>query len=124
MRRWLARLRHDLVKRALIPARDLRELLDRGERARPADVEALARGLLALVDEEGCPATATALWRSFRADLPEAPRAPLDAFERALRAAEERARALPEALDEALAATLALGPAFEALSNSLDKKDE
>jgi hypothetical protein len=117
--RWLARLRHDLVKRALIPARDLCDLGPAAAPVRPADVEALRRGLLALVDEEGRPATASALWRALRDEAEGAPAAALDDFERAVLAAEAAARALPADLGGAVAAALALAPAFDDLKSAL-----
>ncbi len=50
MHPWLLALRHDLVKRAVWPARDLR---DTGGRDRAA----LRRGLTQLTDAEGAPVT-------------------------------------------------------------------
>jgi hypothetical protein len=117
MRRWLARLRHDLVKRALVPARDLREL---GPGATAADVAALARGLLALVDDEGRPISACALWRALRAEIADAPAGALDDFQRAVDEAEAAARALPAHAGAAVDAALALEPAFERLARALD----
>jgi hypothetical protein len=51
---WLARVNHDLVKRLLWPARDRREL-----GGAPAPGELVVR----LLDEEGAPIDAAALWR-------------------------------------------------------------
>jgi hypothetical protein len=58
---WLARLRHDLVKRLVWPARDRR---DAG--GKPAPGELVPR----LIDEEGHPISADALWADLAADAP------------------------------------------------------
>ena len=108
MHPWLAALRHDLVKRAGWPARDLR---DTGGR----DVAALRRGLLELVDAEGAPTTADALFARMRADSP-CPAAACDAFAAALAAAVS---ALSEPWPRPLQAVLALEDAFAALARSL-----
>ena len=78
---WLARVRHDLVKRLVWPARDRR---DAG--GAPADGELVAK----LIDDEGNPTTAPALWAALKADGPAAPAlAPFEtAFTSALAAAE------------------------------------
>lgn len=75
---WLARLRHDLVKRLLWPARDRRDL---GGAPAPREL------VPSLIDGEGRPIAAVALWKALRADAPPglARAAPaLDAFEAAL----------------------------------------
>jgi hypothetical protein len=75
---WLARLRHDLVKRLLWPARDRRELGGAPEAGE------LVPGL---IDGEGRPVDAEALWAAMRADAPPAIAAEaraLDAFQAAL----------------------------------------
>jgi hypothetical protein len=95
---WLARLRHDLVKRLLWPARDRR---DAG--GMPAPGELVPR----LVDEEGQPIGAEALWSALRADAPAG--LALDAFSHAL----DRALAAASAGD--VARVLSLEAAFEAL---------
>src|SRR4051812_42361035 len=96
---WLARLRHDLVKRVVWPARDRRDL---GGAAAPGELEPR------LVDEEGRPITVGALWAELAADAP----AGLDvaAFERALSVAEAAATA------GQIDGVLALEAAFDALS--------
>jgi hypothetical protein len=71
---WLARVQHDLVKRLLWPARDRREM-----GGAPAPGELLPR----LIDEEGRPTTAAALWAGLR-DEAAAPAEALDAFGAAL----------------------------------------
>jgi hypothetical protein len=58
---WLARLRHDLVKHLLWPARDRAEM-----GGSPAPGELVPR----LIDGEGRPVEATALWAELRAEAP------------------------------------------------------
>ena len=106
-REWLARLRHDLVKRLVWPARDRRDL---GGAPAPGELSA------ALVDEEGRPTTARELWAALAADAPSA----LDtaAFAAALTRALDAARAGD------VAGVLALEAAFDhlaALARSLDE---
>ena len=107
MHPWLAALRHDLVKRALWPARDLRETGGR-------DLSALRRGLFELVDAEGAPVTAVQLFEKMRADAPAG--ADCDAFAAALR---DAVGGLSEPWPRPLQAVLALEEAFEALVRSL-----
>src|SRR5260370_23604805 len=103
----LLAIRHDLVKRAVWPARDLR---DTGGR----DLAALRRGLTQLTDAEGAPVTAEALFARMRADAPA--HAACDAFAEAL----HRAVAAQEAPWPApIEAVLALEDAFDALARSL-----
>ena len=108
MHPWLTALRHDLVKRALWPARDLR---DSGGR----DLAGLRRGLLELVDAEGMPVTAEALFARMRVGSP-CPSAACDAFAAALRAAVE---GLQQPWPRPLQAVLGLEDAFEQLMRSL-----
>ena len=108
MHPWLEALRHDLVKRAVWPARDLR---DAGGR----DLQALRRGLMDLSDAGGAPATAAELFARMRADSP-CPSAACDAFAAALRAAVE---GLQEPWPRPLQAVLALEDAFQQLARSL-----
>ena len=105
MHPWLRDLRHDLVKRAVWPARDLR---DTGGR----DVELLRRGLSELIDGEGARVDALALFRRMRADSPS-PSGALDAFEAALKTAVS---SLDKPWPAPLDAVLALEPAFNALA--------
>jgi len=93
--RWLARVRHDLVKRLVWPARDR---LDVGGSPAPGELRA------ALIDHEGAPTTAAALW------------AALDDFTRAV----EGAVAAADAGD--VAGVMALEPAFDRLARSLEGK--
>jgi len=61
-RHWLARLRHDLVKRLVWPARDRRDAggaPEAGELVAP------------LVDDEGRPISAGALWTALAAEAPQ-----------------------------------------------------
>ncbi len=107
MHPWLRALRHDLVKRAVWPARDLR---DSGER----DVAALRRGLFALTDAEGGPISAPALFERMRRDAP--PGAACDAFAGALQRAVS---SLDSPWPAPLNAVLALEEAFDALARSI-----
>jgi len=112
---WFARVRHDLVKHALWPARDRREA-----GGVPAPGELVPR----LVDGEGRAIDARALWAELRADAPAGlagapgdPSAPIEAFEAAL------ARALAAADAGDVAGVLALEAevaALERLVRSLD----
>jgi hypothetical protein len=105
MNDWLARVQHDLVKRLLWPARDRRDM---GGKAAPGELEPH------LVDDEGRPTTAAALWSALRAEV-TAPAAPLDAFEMALESAVAAARRGD------LDGVLALDGAFRALTSALRK---
>jgi hypothetical protein len=98
-RAWLARVRHDLVKRLVWPARDARDL-----RTSPQPGELV----VALVDDEGRAVTAPALWADLEAQAPSE----LDtgAFAQAV------ARATASALAGDVAGVLALEPAFDALA--------
>jgi|SRR5450432_860127 hypothetical protein len=110
MHPWLATVRHDLLKRAVWPARDLLAL---GQR----DPEALKEGLLQLTDDEGREVTALQLFAQLRLTAPEG--SGLDAFESALRKA---VTALEQPWPAPLHAVLALEPAFEALARSVERK--
>ena len=108
MHPWLAAVRHDLVKRALWPARDQRDL---GAR----DLQALRDGLLRLRDDEGREVTALQLFARLRETAPEG--AASDDFEEALRRA---VAALDEPWPAPLQAILALESAFSGLARSVD----
>src|SRR4051812_36112290 len=110
MHPWLRALQHDLVKRAVWPARDLD---DSGER----DVEALRRGLTQLRDAEGAPITAERLFERMRAEAP-CPAAACDAFAASLQVAVS---SLDSRWPAPLHAVLALEDAFCALVRSLEK---
>jgi hypothetical protein len=99
---WLARLRHDLVKRLVWPARDRR---DAG--GAPAPGELVAR----LIDDEGAPIGAPALWATFKAECPAGPA--VDAFETAVEAA------LAAAAAGDVDGVLALESAFDRLARAL-----
>jgi hypothetical protein len=105
MQDWLARVHHDLVKRLLWPARDRRDM---GGKPAPGELEPR------LVDDEGRPTTAAALWSAFRAEI-SAPAPALEAFEKALDSAVAAAR------QGDLDGVLALDGAFRALTASLRK---
>jgi hypothetical protein len=110
MHPWLAIVRHDLLKRAVWPARDLAALKQR-------DLRALQHGLLKLTDDEGDEITALQLFTRLRETAPAG--AALDGFEQALRGA---VAALEQPWPEPLQAVLALEPAFEALARSVERK--
>jgi hypothetical protein len=101
---WLERLRHDLVKRLLWPARDRRDM---GGAPAPGEL------VPALVDDEGRPIAARALWAALAAEAPAG--AALAPFERALDAA------LAAATAGDVAGVLALEPAFGDLARSLER---
>jgi len=120
MHPWLTRLRHDLVKRAVWPARDLR---DASREPGPADLLQLRRGLLDLRDEDGRAVTATLLWERLRTEAPALPAAALDAFGGALRDAEGAVSSLPGPAGSwraALDAVLWIEPAFANLARTLE----
>jgi hypothetical protein len=101
--RWLARVRHDLVKRLVWPARDRRDL-----GGVPAPGELVAK----LVDDEGAPTTPHALWRALAADRPRD--AAISRFEAAL------TRAVSAGVAGDVDGVLALEPAFDELARSLE----
>jgi hypothetical protein len=105
---WLARLRHDLVKRLVWPARDRRDL---------GGVPAPGELVATLTDDEGQPTTAAALWTTLIADAPAG--LPLEGFAAALTTAVAAAAAGD------VGGVLALEPAFDelaALARSLEGK--
>ena len=112
MHPWLKALRHDLVKRAVWPARDLRDTSDR-------DMAALRRAFSELTDAEGAPIAALALWERMRAEAPAG--APCDAFDSALRKA---VAALDLPWPAPLDAVLALEDAFAALARAVEENRE
>ncbi len=99
---WVARVRHDLVKRLLWVARDCREA-DR----RPARGELIAT----LYDEEGQPIDAMSLWERLREELPSS--STLDAFGGALEDCVDAARR------DDIAGVLELQTAFDRLVTEL-----
>jgi len=102
---WLDQVRHDLVKRLLWPARDRRDL---GGAVAPGELR------VALIDLEGQPITAVALWESLVALAPRSLSAiPRQVFARAVTAAEQGAA------DDDLDKVLALESAFEALARAV-----
>jgi hypothetical protein len=103
---WLARVRHDLVKRLVWPARDRRDL-----GGAPSAGELVAR----LIDDEGAPVTALALWAALRKEGPgPGPGGPaVDAFEAAVSAA------LGAAAAGDVDGVLALEPAFDRMARAL-----
>jgi|SRR6266446_3265793 len=122
MHPWLSRLRHDLVKRAVWPARDLR---DAPREPGPADLLQLRRGLLDLRDDDGRALTARDLWERLRRDAPAVPPTALDAFGDALLEAERSVSGLGESKGSwraALDAVLRIEPAFANLARSLEEE--
>ena len=104
---WLARVRHDLVKRLVWPARDRRDM---GGNPAPGEL------VPDLIDDEGRPITAPALWAALAADAP--PGADTAAFAGGRRGARPRP---PQAGD--VAGVIALEAAFAALARSLEGRD-
>jgi hypothetical protein len=104
---WLRRLRHDLVKRLVWPARDRREL---GGSPRAGEL------CPELVDDEGNPTTATALWAELKAAAPNPGRRALADFETALR------DALAAAKRDDVGGVLALDAAFDRLTHVLARE--
>jgi hypothetical protein len=102
---WLARVRHDLCKRLLWPARDRRDL---GGTVQPGEL------VVALADDEGRATSAAKLWEILRAQAPAgAPAAALDAFGAAVAAVSAAA-----ARDD-MAGVFALEEAFETLARNV-----
>lgn len=116
---WLQRLRHDLVKRALWPARDLRAALAEGRSATPADLAALRAGLLDLRAPDGAPCDALTLLGHLKHLAPDETLARLQpglaAFEEAVAAAQEAARAQPLDAQTLMAALAEVERRFDAL---------
>jgi hypothetical protein len=119
---WLSRLRHDLVKRAVWPARDLR---DASREPGPADLLHLQGGLLDLRDDDGRELTAADLWERLRAEAPRLPAAALDAFgagvvhaQRAVAGLAGDPRSWPAAVD----AVLRIETAFADLARTLEQE--
>lgn len=110
MHPWLRAVRHDLVKRAVWAARDLR---DSGEQ----DLEALRRGLFGLVDAEGAPIPAVDLFARLRARAPAG--ASCDDFALAL---QHAVSSLDFPWPAPLLAVLALEDAFDALARSVSEE--
>lgn len=105
-RAWLARVRHDLCKRLLWPARDRRDL---GGAVRPGEL------VVALTDDEGRAATAVELWQGLRAAAPPAvPAAALEAFGAAV------AAVAAAATRDDLPGVLALDAAFDTLARNVN----
>jgi hypothetical protein len=102
---WLARVRHDLVKRMLWPARDRRDL------GGPVNAGEL---VAKLVDDEGQPIGASELWQALLADAPAGiPDEAFRAFAGALATAEAGART------QRLEPVLALEAAFDELARQV-----
>jgi hypothetical protein len=104
---WLSRLRHDLVKHLLWPARDRAEM-----GGAPAPGELVPR----LIDAEGRAVEAAALWAGLRADAPAG--LWLEAFDAAL------GRALAAAGAGDVAGVLAFEADVEALARLVRSLDQ
>jgi hypothetical protein len=104
---WLSRLRHDLVKHLLWPARDRAEM-----GGAPAPGELVPR----LIDAEGRAVEAAALWAGLRADAPAG--LSLEAFDAAL------GRALAAAGAGDVAGVLAFEADVEALARLVRSLDQ
>ena len=102
---WLARVRHDLVKRMVWPARDRRDM---GGSPKPGELAP------DLIDDEGRPISAETLWGALASDAP--PGADLAAFG----AAVGRAAAAANAGD--VDGVIALEAAYAELARSLNRK--
>ncbi|HEX7597667.1 MAG TPA: hypothetical protein VF518_05595 [Polyangia bacterium] len=105
---WLRRLRHDLVKRVLWPARDRKDM---GGSVQPGEL--VAR----LVDEEGNPASVEEIWAALRADAPWAGHPGLTRFEAIL------LQAAAAAQRDDWQGVLALEPAFDRLVVDLAREE-
>ena len=101
---WLRRLRHDLVKRLLWPARDRRDL---GGQVQPGEL------IVSLVDDEGNPAPAEGIWAGLRDAAPAPAHPALASFASALD------EAVAAAQRDDVDAVLALESAFERLAQGL-----
>jgi hypothetical protein len=122
MHPWLSRLRHDLVKRAVWPARDLR---DATREPGPADLLHLQGGLLDLRDDDGRALTASDLWERLRAEEPGLPAGVLDAFGSAVGEAQRAVTGLaadPRGWPAALDAVLRIETAFADLARTLEQE--
>jgi hypothetical protein len=105
---WLRRLRHDLVKRLVWPARDRRDL-----GGSPRSGELVAE----LVDDEGKPATAADIWADLKATAPNPKHAALAAFEAIL------TDAVASAQRDDVDGVLVLETAFDRLTQVLARED-
>jgi len=107
---WLGRVRHDLVKRLVWPARDRRDL---GGDPEPGELSPR------LIDEEGRPASPDAVWKTLAADAPpEATADVLQTFASAL----DQARAAAAAGD--IGGVIALETAFDQMEKALERRSQ
>ena len=110
MHPWLKALQHDLVKRAVWPARDLRDCGGR-------DLTALRCGLFDLIDKDGDPVTAQDLWERLREQAPPGVEKATARFGQALQAAiAGLSRPWPAPIDS----ILALENAFADLARAVE----
>jgi hypothetical protein len=108
---WLARLRHDLVKRLVWPARDRRDL---GGSPAPGEL------VVTLVDDEGAPMTPHDLWRALAAEAPRTAAGGSVHDEAILRFEAALTGAVSAGAAGDVDGVLALESAFEALARSLE----
>jgi hypothetical protein len=110
------------VKRAVWPARDLREA---GRVPGPADVLDLRAGLFELRDGEGRVVSARQLWQELCREAPPIPAAALESFGRTLEQAEDSVARLATHMQswrEAVDAVLRIETAFAALARTLEEE--
>jgi hypothetical protein len=105
---WLRRLRHDLVKRVLWPARDRQDM---GGPVHPGEL--VAR----LVDDEGKPASVEEIWVALRAEAPAAAHPGLARFEAVL------VKSIQATKQDDLPGVLALQAAFDQLVLDLAREE-
>jgi hypothetical protein len=105
---WLRRVRHDLVKRLVWPARDRRDL---GGIPFPGELAAK------LIDDEGSPAPAEAVWAKLKAAAPSPRHADFAIFEAAL------AESVAAAQRDDIEGVLTLERAFDQLAQVLAKQE-
>lgn len=104
---WLRRVRHDLVKRLVWPARDRQDM---GGALRSGEL------VVRLIDSEGSDSTAEAVFSELRDQAPEPRHPALSAFY------EELTKAVTAAERDELEGVLALEPAFERLVRDLARE--
>lgn len=113
--RWLARVKHDLVKRMVWPARDL---ADTASPCTPPNIQLLRDGALDLRNDDGDTTDAVQLWQTLVRDAPGCvlPQA-LERFGLAVAHAQQAVLGVsPHEWHQTLCTLLALEQAFETLS--------
>jgi hypothetical protein len=105
---WLQRVRHDLVKRLLWPARDRRDL---GGRPHPGELR------VQFLDDEGNPVAAAVLWEAMELAAPDARHPALAGFVPVLRSA------LAASERDDVDGVLALEAAFDRMVHDLAEEE-